>query len=158
MRLPAIAGRRMGPHRCPGQAAARERDEKQASATAIRQQEDVRAMTCPTGSDVVSWLDELEHATAVAGSLRPTARQALIATIDAFEAEDGYLPASAARAREELGVAARQQARFQHNRSRWSITAKLDRGLMEGLLQPGRKRALAGTRILAHGGGEAPSR
>lgn len=129
-----------------------------ASATAIRQQKDVREMTCPAGSDVVSWLDELERAIAVAGSLRPAARQALIATIDAFEAEDGYVPASAARAREELGVAARQQTRFQHNRSRWSITALTRPRTLTVLFNPGGRAFWRGRVSVADGGGKALNR
>jgi hypothetical protein len=57
----------------------------------------------PANADrVADWLNELELVVAKAASLPAAARQALVATINAFEAEDGPLPASALWARKLL--------------------------------------------------------
>lgn len=55
-----------------------------------------------TPDRVIDWLDELDALLAKAVTLPPAARTALVATLDAFEAEDGGLPPAAERARRLL--------------------------------------------------------
>jgi hypothetical protein len=53
-------------------------------------------------SYTVDWIDELEHAASTTLALPAAARSALVATIDAFAAEDGLLPTRAANVRAGL--------------------------------------------------------
>jgi len=63
--------------------------------------------TSPLPDDrVIDWLYELLRLTNAADTLAPTARSAVVAVIDAFAAEDGYLPQTAAQARTTLAATA----------------------------------------------------
>ena len=63
------------------------------------------AATSPLPDDrITDWLYELQRLTNAADTLAPTARSAVVAVIDAFAAEDGYLPQTAAQARTTLAV------------------------------------------------------
>lgn len=76
---------------------------------AVRQRQDASETLKGAGSPVANnygatWLDELEDLATQARSLPVAARHALVGTITAFEVEDGFLPAAAARARDALAA------------------------------------------------------
>ena len=67
------------------------------------------------------WLDELQEASGRPDLLTPAVRAALVAVVDAFAAEDGFLHPTALRARVALtGALARRTCgiRLAHERSR----------------------------------------
>lgn len=53
-------------------------------------------------SYVINWLGELQGAATEAAALTPAARAAVVALIDSFGAEDGFLPQAAQQARATL--------------------------------------------------------
>lgn len=65
------------------------------------------AAASPLSDDrVTDWLFELQRLTTKAVSLSPAARAAVIAVINTFEAEDGFLPDAAVTARTLLAFTA----------------------------------------------------
>ena len=70
------------------------------------------AIPFPLRDDYVAgWLDEIQGLVDEAASFSPVARAALVAVIDSFAAEDGFLPRAGWRARMLLATTPVEPAR-----------------------------------------------